>query len=68
MGRLYLTATDHTFASGPLFFRPDSIEAAKKLTETDPTIKAGVFIGEYHKWYGSAAIMEINRIHNTLTP
>jgi uncharacterized protein YciI len=54
--------------AGLFIFNVDSIEAAKKLTETDPTIKAGVFIGEYHKWYGSAALMEINRIHNTLTP
>jgi uncharacterized protein YciI len=54
--------------AGLFVFNVDSIEAAKKLTETDPTIKAGVFIGEYHKWYGSAAMMEVNRIHNTLTP
>ena len=54
--------------AGLFVFNVDSIEAAKKLTETDPTIKSGVFIGEYHKWYGSAAMMEINRIHNTLTP
>ena len=54
--------------AGLFIFNVDSIEAAKKLTETDPTIKSGVFIGEYHKWYGSAAMMEISRIHNTLTP
>ena len=46
--------------AGLFVFNVDSIEAAKKLTETDPTIKAGVFVGEYHKWYGSAAMMEIS--------
>ena len=54
--------------AGLFVFNVDSIEAAQKLTETDPTIKSGVFIGEYHKWYGSAAVMEISRIHDTLTP
>ena len=54
--------------AGLFVFNVESVEAAKKLTETDPTIKAGVFVGEYHKWYGSAAMMEIGRIHNTLTP
>ena len=54
--------------AGLFVFNVDSVEAAQKLTETDPTIKAGVFVGEYHKWYGSAAMMEISRIHNTLTP
>jgi len=54
--------------AGLFVFNVDSVEAAQKLTETDPTIKAGVFIGEFHKWYGSAAMMEIGRIHKTLTP
>jgi uncharacterized protein YciI len=54
--------------AGLFVFNVDTVEAAQKLTETDPTLKAGVFIGEYHKWYGSAAMMEISRIHNTLTP
>jgi uncharacterized protein YciI len=54
--------------AGLFVFNVDTIEAAQKLTETDPTIKAGVFVGQYHKWYGTAAMMEINRIHNTITP
>ena len=54
--------------AGLFVFNVDSVEAAQKLTETDPTIKAGIFVGDYHKWYGSAAMMEISRIHNTITP
>ncbi|HMJ08088.1 MAG TPA: YciI family protein [Pyrinomonadaceae bacterium] len=52
---------------GLFIFNVETIEDAKKLTETDPTIKSGVLIGEYHKWYGSAAMMEVNRIHNTIS-
>ncbi len=52
---------------GLYIFNVESIEDAKKLTETDPTIKSGVLIGEYHKWYGSAAMMDVTRIHGTLT-
>ena len=26
-----------------------------------------VLIGEHHKWYGSDAMMEVTRIHETLT-
>lgn len=54
--------------AGLYLFNVKTIDEARKLTETDPTIKAGVFIGEFHKWYGSAAMMEIIRIHNTITP
>ena len=34
--------------------------------DPDPTIKSGVSITEYHKWYGSAAMMEITRIHERI--
>ena len=53
--------------AGIYIFNVTSIEDAKKLTATDPTIKSGLFVGEYHVWYGSAAMMEISRIHGTLT-
>ena len=52
---------------GVYIFNVTSIEDAQKLTATDPSIKAGLFIGEYHIWFGSAAMMEITRIHGTLT-
>jgi uncharacterized protein YciI len=41
-----------------------TIEEAKALTETDPAIKAGVLAAEYHLWWGSAALMEVNRLHD----
>ncbi|MGI8812395.1 MAG: hypothetical protein ACR2IH_07685 [Pyrinomonadaceae bacterium] len=38
------------------------------MTESDPAIKAGVFVGEFHVWYGSAAMLEVTRIHGTINP
>ena len=52
---------------GIYVFNVDNIEAAKKLTETDPAIKAGRLIMELHPWYGSAALMEVNQIHKKIS-
>lgn len=41
---------------------PD-IEEAKKIVATDPVIIKGEMIAEYHKWYGSAAVMLVNEAH-----
>jgi uncharacterized protein YciI len=51
---------------GLFIFNVGTIEDAKKLTESDPVIKSGVMVAEYHKWYGSAAIMEVGRIHQKI--
>lgn len=48
---------------GLFVFAVDSIEEAKKLTETDPVIVKGEMIAEYHKYYGSAGLMMVNEIH-----
>lgn len=45
----------------------DNIDEAKKITETDPVITQGEMIAEYHLWYGSAALMEVANIHDTLS-
>jgi len=52
---------------GIYIFNVATIEEAKQLTESDPAIKAGRLVMELHPWYGSAAIKEINSIHNQLT-
>lgn len=52
---------------GIYIFNVSTVEEAKKLTESDPAIKAGRLIMELHPWYGSAAVKEINSIHNQLT-
>jgi len=51
---------------GIYIFNVDNVEKARKLTETDPAIKAGRLVMELHPWYGSAALMQVNEIHNTL--
>lgn len=40
-----------------------SIDEAKNLTQTDPVIKEGEMVAEYHTYYGSAALMQVNEIH-----
>lgn len=41
----------------------ETVEKAKTLTETDPTIKAGRLEMELRPWYGSTALKEVNNIH-----
>jgi uncharacterized protein YciI len=40
-----------------------TIDEARKLTETDPVIKEGEMVAEYHTYYGSAGLMQVNDIH-----
>jgi uncharacterized protein YciI len=48
-----------------VFATPD-IEEAKKYVATDPVIVNGEMVGEFHKLYGSAALMAVNDIHNKI--
>jgi uncharacterized protein YciI len=41
---------------------PD-IEEAKQLVATDPVIIKGEMVAEYHKYYGSAALMTVPETH-----
>lgn len=52
---------------GIYIFAVDNIEEAKKLTESDPAIQAGSLEMELIPWYGSAALMEVNEIHKTIS-
>jgi uncharacterized protein YciI len=40
------------------------IEEAKRLTQTDPVISSGEMFAEFHKYYGSAALMLVNDAHH----
>lgn len=51
---------------GIYLFDVRTIDEAKKLTETDPAIQTGSLIMEMHPWYGSAAIMDIPRLHKVI--
>lgn len=48
-----------------VFATPD-IEEAKKLVATDPVIINGEMVADFHKLYGSAALMAVNDIHNKI--
>jgi uncharacterized protein YciI len=45
-----------------VFATPD-IEEARKLVATDPVVIKGEMVPELHKFYGSAAIMLLNGLH-----
>lgn len=48
---------------GIYIFDVRTVEEAEALTNTDPAIQAGSLAMELKPWYGSAALMEINRLH-----
>ncbi|MDX2067178.1 MAG: YciI family protein [Haliscomenobacter sp.] len=54
---------DDTDIRGIYIFDVRSVEEAKKLTETDPAIKAGSLVMELHPWYGSAALPLLAPLH-----
>jgi uncharacterized protein YciI len=51
---------------GMYVFVTDDIEQAKAWTATDPVIVSGEMVGEYHKLYGSAALMAVTGIHEKI--
>lgn len=51
---------------GIYIFNVATIAEAEQLTQTDPAIKAGVFIVELTEWYGSASLMATPEIHKKL--
>ena len=48
---------------GLFIFAVPDIEEAKQLTATDPVIRTGEMVAEYHRYYGSAALMLVNEGH-----
>lgn len=51
---------------GIYIFNVSSIAEAEKLTQTDPAIKAGIFVVELTEWYGSATLMETPELHKKI--
>ena len=52
---------------GLFIFAVSTVEEAKALAESDPTIKSGVLVVEYVPWYGSASLMLSNEFHEKVT-
>jgi uncharacterized protein YciI len=48
---------------GMFVFAVEDIEQAKNLVATDPVIARGEMVAEYHAYYGSAALMQVNQVH-----
>ena len=51
---------------GLFVFATPEIEEAKKLVATDPVVIKGEMVPEFHKYYGSAALMLVNDLHAKL--
>lgn len=63
-GKLVLAGPflDKGAVRGIYIFNVETIEEARKLTATDPAIKAGRLKMELRPWYGSAALLKVNEI------
>jgi len=48
-----------------IFALPD-IEQVKKLVATDPVVAKGEMVAEYHRHYGSAALMLVREAHDRI--
>jgi uncharacterized protein YciI len=48
---------------GLFVFAVSEIEEARKLVATDPVVSSGEMVPEFHKHYGSAALMMIRDLH-----
>ena len=51
---------------GLFIFAVADIEEAKKHVATDPVIIQGEMVTEYHKYYGSAALMLVREAHDSV--
>lgn len=51
---------------GLFFFNVESIEEAQKLTESDPSVKAGILKLELKEWYASAALPLLLELHSKI--
>ena len=52
---------------GIYIFNVDNLEEAEALTNSDPSIQAGVLSMDLKEWYGSAALMAVNDIHYSVS-
>ncbi len=49
---------------GLFIFAVTELDEAKKLVATDPVVASGEMVPEFHKYYGSAALMLVNAAHD----
>lgn len=51
---------------GIYIFNVKTVEEAVMLVNSDPAIQTGSLLMELHPWYGSAALVDVNTIHNKI--
>jgi uncharacterized protein YciI len=51
---------------GLFVFAVKDIEEARQLAASDPVLARGEMVAEYHKYYGSAALMLVREVHDKL--
>ncbi|MEP4053391.1 MAG: YciI family protein [Litorimonas sp.] len=51
---------------GLYIFNVATIPEAEELVQSDPAVAAGIFVPEFTKYYGSAALMQIQEVHQTI--
>ena len=51
---------------GQMILAVQSIEEAKALVATDPVLAKGEMVAEYHRFYGSAALMQVPETHSRI--
>ena len=51
---------------GLFIFNVPTLAEAEALVQTDPAVAAGIFVPEFTKYYGSAALMQIQEVHKTI--
>jgi uncharacterized protein YciI len=51
---------------GLFVFAVETVDEARALTQSDPVIRNGEMVAEYHPWYGSAATMLLPELHDRL--
>jgi uncharacterized protein len=71
-----LAAEGHLVLAGPFvdakpkrglfILNTGSMEEASQWVKADPAVQAGIFTFELSQYYGSAALMQVNGIHQTI--
>jgi uncharacterized protein YciI len=49
-----------------MFVFATDVEEAKQLVATDPVVRKGEMVAEFHEYFGSAALMLINGLHRKI--
>lgn len=53
---------------GLFIFATDDIEEARRLVASDPVVASGEMVPELHRYYGSAALMQVGEVHRQIEP